>query len=121
MSDLYTALEAAIRARLEVARAADLTGLDSWYSVSDLVKEHRFGGAGLSNIDAGYIALHDPADAIRRYAADLEILDRYRRLNAEGEGWLTHDEIYERNAQLELMRSLLDDLLDVYPEVARNA
>lgn len=72
-----------------------------------------------SMADARFIATHDPADANRRYRNDLELLDHYARLDAESEGNLTHDEIFERQAQLELLRDLVADLIDVYPEVTR--
>lgn len=37
----------------------------------------RNGGAGLADFDAAHIALHDPADAIRRYEYALKVLNRH--------------------------------------------
>lgn len=55
------------------------------------------------------------AAATRGYRKAIERLrlqERYDELEAESEAKLTHDEIYERYAQLELLRDLLADLAD---------
>ena len=77
--------------------------------------------ASVGYLDGRYIALHDPADAIRRYERDLKVLERHKTIeigsqircyyewandDSGSEAWETCDEI--RN------------LLDVYPEVGRD-
>ena len=75
--DLHTRLHAAITTRLKVAKDADLTGQDSWYSFADLDKGHNEGGAGLNGIDAAFIAANDPAFVIRACERDLRVLGRH--------------------------------------------
>lgn len=89
---LHDRLEAEINRRLAVARAAtpgpwkarteypqtvtsptygpDSSDEDSWVISAALT--HRPGP------DATHIALHDPADAVRRYEGELQVLERHR-------------------------------------------
>lgn len=63
-----------------------------------------------STADAEHIALHDPADAVRRYEGNLDLLSRYDELATESVARLTQDELIERAAELRLLRELIDDL-----------
>lgn len=58
------------------------------------------------------IILHDPADALRRYERDLNLLDLYAESLADEKqiGRMTGAEIHEHYARLELLRSLVGDL-----------
>jgi uncharacterized protein DUF6221 len=71
--DLHTRLRAAVEERLAVARAAD-QDVARWYATD--IKDH-----GEPEVGA-FIALHDPADAIRRYEAGLKLLDEFEEAKA---------------------------------------
>jgi hypothetical protein len=95
--DLHTRLHAAITARLEVARAAAAgpwtvhaarTGIRSstpyaWVLRPDgAAVAERYNGGTLADIE--HIALHDPADAIRRYERDLRVWERHAPIGGVG-------------------------------------
>ena len=87
MTTLHDRLEAAVRARLSVAREAsrDLTPSD-WYSVSDLANDHSQGGAGLTDFDAEFIAANSPDRIIRGCERDLKVLARHAAVDPYGYG-----------------------------------
>jgi hypothetical protein len=91
MTDLHARLVAAVNARLEVARAADIAPeLEAWYSVLDLTKGHQDGGAGLFALDAKHIALNDPATVIRHCERDLRVLERHVPVHIGGPAACKH-------------------------------
>jgi len=77
--DIHDQIRAEAERRLAIAREAWLEPPQTWYSVKDLTDKHANGGAGLADFDAAHIALHDPADAVRRYEYALKVLDRHVR------------------------------------------
>lgn len=152
MTDLHSALEAAIRARLDVARKAatiwpekaanwraEPTDIKGVYRVIDGETCWVTGDIPDEAV-ADHIALHDPADAIRRYERDLKVLERHGIIWRDI-GWLERDgdEIDEAFAELPVCERCVRkhasfrtraevpegacadvlDLLDVYPEVTR--
>ncbi len=119
MTDPHSQIRAEVERRLAIARAAT-PGRWTNKGIGDYGWAVHFEGGQPRGVetdddvqgrnDADFIALHDPADAIRRYEWDLDLLRRYDELNAESEGRLTHHEIIERYGQLELLRDLIADL-----------
>lgn len=106
MTDLHAQLLAEVQRRLDIARAAAAgpwsihtagTGIRSstpyaWVLRPDgapIAERHNGGTVA----DVEHIALHDPADAVRRYEADLRRLERHVR--SEGRPHL----IARRNAE----------------------
>ena len=95
MTDLHARLRAEVERRLAVARSATPgpwrihtagTGIRgsvpyAWVTdtpkgqpqINPIVERHHGGTV----TDMAHIALHDPADAIRRYAGELEVLERH--------------------------------------------
>lgn len=69
-------LDTAIRARHEVARAAQVDD-NTWYSLLDLAGPQPV-YAGLREEDARLMALNDPATVIRMCERDLRVLQRHR-------------------------------------------
>jgi hypothetical protein len=131
MTDLHAALHAVITARLEVAHLATHGGPGVWHignavDPTGLHNIHTFPGAqsvadNVNALDADHIALHGPADAIRRYERDLRVWQRHAictgcemRVSgcASGEAWCHW---CAHPAPCMEIR----DLLDVYPEVKR--
>lgn len=77
--EIHDQIRIEVERRLAIAREAWLEPPQTWYSVKDLTDKHANGGAGLADFDAAHIALHDPADAIRRYEYTLRLLDTRHR------------------------------------------
>jgi hypothetical protein len=88
VSDLHERLLAEVQRRLDVARGGGGRGLNWRVGVADQEGRVEHDGEDIFPVvyDEGYptedeachIALHDPADAIRRYEADLRRLERHR-------------------------------------------
>lgn len=94
----HEALKAAVEERMRLAKEA--TGLGCWHDCETPMHHHH--------------EANDPAFVIRQCARDLELLRRYTEELGESDGRMTRDEIYEHYGRLELLRSLVDDLAEVY-------
>jgi hypothetical protein len=143
--DLHARLHAAITARLEVARAADVKQGDPEWYVSEVLAsggEHftvrsRQDNRPIARVQrltdildgaaaAAHIALHDPADAIRRYERDLRVLERHTHRSSttsnavDGVGQ-PHPGVCNWCEPGRRHWPCVDirDLLDAYPEVTR--
>lgn len=115
---LHTRLRAELDRRQELAKAAlcdqpwqaDEEGVDngSWigthwtvWTTTDDTEAHI--ACGLTSTDAKFIALHDPADAIRRYEGELEVLERHEPGYPGGEvDYGTHTERTETGQYVEV-------------------
>jgi hypothetical protein len=88
MADLHERLTAAVTERLDVARAATPGPWSRYGNLGYAVFTEAYDDPDYDppavthgsdmEADAEYIALHDPADAIRRYERDLRVLERHR-------------------------------------------
>jgi hypothetical protein len=99
-----------------MARDADL-GEAEWYSVRDLERGHREGGAGLNDFDARFIARHDPSGVVRDVEAKRLIIDtavwfRDRAAQVEGQRVYDMDDMRE-NLHLEVTARVLANTLSV--------
>jgi hypothetical protein len=83
MTDLHAQLKVEVERRLAVARNATHATINRWaVDVAGPVASLAWLGPShdvfTSNwMQAAHIALHDPADAIRRYTGELEVLERH--------------------------------------------
>ena len=88
--ELHGRLVARVQQRLDLARAADLSNVDSatcedpechrighWYTIDDLSRRQDEGGAGLNDFDAAHIAANDPAQVIADCEATRRMLERH--------------------------------------------
>lgn len=151
-TDVHAALHAVITARLEVARAATPGPWSRYGNLGYAVFTEAYDDPDYDppavthgsdmEADAEHIALHDPADSIRRYERDLKVLERHYIIWRDI-SWLERDgtEICEESAELPVCGKCVPkhssfssraevpegpcadvlDLLDVYPEVPRDA
>lgn len=83
MADLHSTLRTEIERRLAVARAAETFGPSPWHYAERDGYVFCDGGAVAAYDVPGdflgpHIALHDPADAIRRYTRDLAVITRHQ-------------------------------------------
>jgi hypothetical protein len=83
MTDLHARLKVELDRRLAVAKNATHATINRWaVDVAGPVASLAWLGPShdvfTSNwMQAAFIALHDPADAIRRYTGELEVLERH--------------------------------------------
>lgn len=73
MTDLHARLKVELDRRLAVANAAAV----GWDSAVRIQLNHALGDAELADAIVAYLDVHDPADAIRRYTGELEVLERH--------------------------------------------
>jgi hypothetical protein len=112
---LHDRLRAELDRRLALANAAETFRPSPWNCPGppfDDRVEDRFGSGVAYDIPGDglgpYIALHDPADALRRYAGELEVLERHFPVG-DGE-WCAGQHLMSRLSDCPEIRSLASRL-----------
>lgn len=117
VTDLHTRLHTTITARLDTARAAADATPPPWTYVEEYPRLRDGRGnviARFGYLDGRYIALHDPADAIRRYQRDLQVLERHTNSTYGGCDVCTSPSGFSEDWPC----VEIDDLATVYPEAS---